>query len=256
MGTITLTTDFGLKDHYVGAMKGAILSTNPAATIVDITHEVEPQDIREAAFLIDEYYRYFPPGTVHVVIVDPMVGSARRPVIVSRDSYYFVGPDNGTFTIVASGNVQVHIIENPSLMLSAISPTFHGRDIFAPTAARLALGFYPKAFGRQTTNPILLTGLHPVQDGNELHGEVVRFDRFGNAVTNIRSVEFETFVGNRPYEISIGSLLFSNLNRSYYEGEHTCLVGSAGYIEFGFFQGSFKETRGGRKGDTVTIRIR
>ncbi len=255
MGTITLLTDFGQKDPYVGIMKGVILSIDPTARIIDITHEVGPQDVREAAFLVDEYYRYFPPGTVHVVVIDPTVGSDRRPIIVSRDGYYFVGPDNGVFTLVADSTCEVRVIENRNFMLTSVSSTFHGRDIFSPAAARLARGFYPFAFGRQIADPVLLTGIHPVADGNILSGEVVRFDHFGNALTNIRADTFESFTKGHAFEIGIGGLTFTSIDRNYCANEFTCLAGSAGYIEFGVFQGSFREKRGARKGDPVTIRV-
>lgn len=255
MGTITLLTDFGEKDPYAGMMKGVILGIDPAAHIVDITHEVEPQDIREAAFLVDEYYRYFPPGTVHVVVVDPTVGSDRRPIIVSRGGHHFVGPDNGVFTFVAVGTCEVRVIENRNFMLSSISPTFHGRDIFAPAAARLARGFYPFAFGRQITDPVALTGLDPVADGNTMRGEVVRFDRFGNALTNIRATSLESFAKQHAFTVAIGDLAFTTIDRTYCAGEFTCLAGSSGFIEFGVFQGNFRERTGARKGDPVTVRI-
>ena len=255
MGTITLLTDFGEKDPYAGMMKGVILGIDPAAHIVDITHGVEPQDIREAAFLVDEYYRYFPPGTVHVVVVDPTVGSDRRPIIVSRGGHHFVGPDNGVFTFVTVGTCEVRVIENRNFMLPSISPTFHGRDIFAPAAARLARGFYPFAFGRQITDPVALTGLDPVDDGNTLRGEVVRFDRFGNAITNIRAAAFRSFTKGHAFEVAVGTLTFTSIDKTYCADEFTCLVGSAGYIEFSLFQGNFRERTGTGKSNPVTVRI-
>ena len=254
MGTITLTTDFGLQDPYVGIMKGIILSIDPTANIVDITHEIEPQDIREGAFLVAEYYSHFPPGTVHVVIVDPTVGSDRRPIIVSRDGFRFVGPDNGVFTLIADSTSQINVIENRNFMLPTVSPTFHGRDIFSPAAARLARGFYPCAFGREITDLAMLTDLHPVIDGNTLRGEIVRFDRFGNALTNIRADSFDAFVKGGSFEIEVCGLKFTSIGRSYYEDDITCLTGSAGYIEFGAFRGNFREKRNARKNDPVTVR--
>ena len=255
MGTITLLTDFGEKDPYAGIMKGVILGIDPSACIVDITHKVGPQDIREAAFLVDEYYRYFPKGTVHVVVVDPGVGGDRRPIIVSRSGHHFVGPDNGVFTFIADAASEIRVIENRNFMLPSISSTFHGRDIFAPAAARLARGFYPFAFGRQVTDPVVLTGLNPVADGSTLHGEVVRFDSFGNALTNIKTGTFRSFTKGHTFEITIGGLSFTSIDRTYCANEFTCLAGSAGFIEFGVFQGNFKERTDTHKGDPVTVRI-
>ena len=138
MKTITLLTDFGLQDPYAGIMKGVILSMNPDVTITDITHEVAPQDIREGAFLIEEYHRYFPLNTIHVAVVDPTVGGERRPIIMRKESHLFVGPDNGIFTLIMDDVPEVIAIENPDFTLKEISSTFHGRDIFAPAAAHLA----------------------------------------------------------------------------------------------------------------------
>jgi len=255
MGAITLVTDFGVKDPYVGIMKGVILTIHPGAAIVDITHEVEPQDVREAAFLVDDYWRYFPPGTVHVVVVDPTVGSDRRPIIVSAKGHHFVGPDNGVFTLVADNASDIHVIENRNFMLPAISSTFHGRDIFSPAAARLCLGFSPHAFGREITDPVLIGNLRPVADGNVLTGEVVRFDRFGNAITNIKAETLHSFVKDAPFEIRTGDISFTTINKSYYEGEFACLAGSSGYLEFAVFRGSFREETGAGKRDPVTVRV-
>jgi len=204
MGVITLLTDFGVKDPYVGIMKGVILGIDPGAVIVDITHEVEPQDVREAAFLVDDYWRYFPPGTVHLVVVDPTVGSARRPLIVSAKGHHFVGPDNGVFTLAAQNTPDIHVIENRNFMLPEMSSTFHGRDIFSPAAARLSRGFEPYAFGRKITDPVLLDGIHPVVNGRTLTGDVVRFDRFGNAITNIKADVLMSFIKDGPFEITTG----------------------------------------------------
>ena len=149
---ITLLTDFGLKDPYVGIMKGVILSINPDATIIDITHDITPQNIEEAAFLIEEYHRFFPPGTIHMAVIDPTVGSERRPIIVSKDNNIFIGPDNGLFTLVLD-DAEVYLIENPDFMLTEVSSTFHGRDVFAPAAAHASTGFHPSAFGRTISDP-------------------------------------------------------------------------------------------------------
>ena len=185
MKTITLLTDFGTKDPYVGIMKGVILSTNPDVRIVDITHEVDPQDVREGAFLVEEYYRYFEKGTIHVAVVDPTVGSDRKPIVFSKDGYFFIGPDNGLFTLLYDDNVRAYAIENRRYMLKEISATFHGRDIFAPAAAYLSSGVHLSMFGSVVQDPVRLPDLLPTVKENVLHGEVVRFDRFGNAITNI-----------------------------------------------------------------------
>lgn len=255
MGLITLCTDFGNEDPYVGTMKGVILATDPAAQIVDITHEVEAQDIRAAAFILDDYWRYFPAGTVHLVLVDPTVGSTRRPVVVSRDGHFFVGPDNGVFSFVAGRPSQVRVIENREYMRDTISPTFHGRDIFSPVAARLSRGLAPSLLGPEVIDPVILHDLYPVITGNTMAGNITRFDHFGNAITNINHGQFRSFVEGRPYRITFNELTFTSLDQSYYEGDIVCLTGSSGYIEFGVFQGNFRTRTGAKKRDPVTITI-
>jgi hypothetical protein len=253
--TITLLTDFGLKDPYVGVMKGIILSTYPDVRIVDITHEVDPQDVREGAFIIEEYYRYFERGTIHVAVVDPTVGSDRKPIIVEKDGYFFIGPDNGLFTLLYNDNVRIYTIENKRYMRKEISTTFHGRDIFAPASAFLASGVYLSMFGGILQKPVRLSGVYPVIEQDTLGGEIVRFDRFGNAITNISGVIIQDFVQGRPFTITLQDESFQTIHRSYYENETTCLIGSAGYLEFGYFRGSLREKMGLKKGDQVTVTI-
>lgn len=255
MKIITLLTDFGLKDPYAGIMKGVILSISPSVTIVDITHEVDPQDIREGSFIVEEYYRYFPDGTIHLCIVDPTVGSARRPVVVAKDNHLFVGPDNGIFTLLYKSGYEAYIIESPDFMLRKISSTFHGRDIFAPAAAHLSTGLHPSAFGSMIHDTVRFADILPVIEGNRLVGEVIRFDCFGNAITNIHIDTLEQFIQGGPFTISIHDLSFVTINKSYYESDYTCLTGSSGYLEFGYHQGSFKERSGIGKGENVTVRL-
>jgi S-adenosylmethionine hydrolase len=253
--TITLLTDFGTKDPYAGIMKGVIFSINPDVRIVDITHEVDPQDVREGAFLVEEYYRYFEKGTIHVAVVDPTVGSDRKPIVFSKDGYYFIGPDNGLFTLLYDDAVRIYSIENRRYMRKEISSTFHGRDVFAPAAVYLASGVQLSMFGSVVQEPVRLSGFYPVIEENVLKGEVVRFDRFGNAITNISGVIIQDFVQGRPYTITLHDKSFSILNQGYYENETTCLIGSAGYLEFGYFKGNLKERLGLLKSDQVTVMI-
>jgi S-adenosylmethionine hydrolase len=253
--TITLLTDFGTKDPYVGIMKGVILSTNPDVRIVDITHEVDPQDVREGAFLIEEYYRYFEKGTIHVAVVDPTVGSDRKPVVFSKDGYFFIGPDNGLFTLILDDATLVLAIENKRYMRKEISSTFHGRDIFAPAAAYLASGVRLSMFGSVVQKPVRLPGLYPVIEENVLKGEIVRFDRFGNAITNITETNIQSFSQDRMVSVTLRDLEFSAFSKSYFERETTCLIGSSGYLEFEYFRGSLKKKMGLKKGDQVTVKI-
>jgi hypothetical protein len=253
--TITLLTDFGTKDPYAGIMKGVIFSINPDVRIVDITHEVDPQDVREGAFLIEEYYRYFEKGTIHVAVVDPTVGSDRKPIVFNKDGYLFIGPDNGLFTLIYDDAPRIFAIENKRYRLKEVSSTFHGRDIFAPGAAYMASGVHPSMFGSVIQDPVRLPDLFPTIKDNVLYGEVVRFDRFGNAITNIAQTMLDDFVKGRLFAVHLQDTSFSALHKSYYENEFTCLTGSSGYLEFGLFMGSLREKMGLKKGDPVTITI-
>ncbi len=255
MKVITLLTDFGMKDPYAGIMKGVILSINPGATIVDITHEVDPQDIREGAFIIEEYYRYFPEGTIHLCVVDPTVGSARRPIIVAKYGRLFVGPDNGLFTLLYRDKYEAYAIERMDLVRNEISSTFHGRDIFAPAAAHLSTGLHPSAFGGMIHDTARFADIFPVMEGDRLVGEVVRLDRFGNAITNVHADVLERFIQGGPFTISISGMSFTAIHKSYCEKDYVCLVGSSGYLEFGYYMGSFLHAKGIKKGDPVYISL-
>lgn len=255
MGIITLLTDFGAKDPYAGIMKGVILGIHPDAAIVDISHEVEPQDIQEAAFILQDYWHYFPAGTVHLVVVDPTVGSARRPILVQTEGHFFVGPDNGVFSFIVNAASRVRVLENREYMLPRISSTFHGRDIFSPAAAWISKGVDPEVLGGEITDPIMLHDLVPTITGKEMAGTIVRFDHFGNAITNINAAMLRSFAENSSFIVTVGDSVFTSLSASYHEGKYTCLAGSSGYIEFGVFGGSFRKEKSVNKGDRVTIRI-
>ena len=253
MAVITLLTDFGTKDPYVGIMKGVILSIADDATIIDISHEVGPQNTRECAFLVPEYYRYFERGSVHVAVVDPMVGSSRRPVAVMKDGHVFVGPDNGIFSFLLTQPFETYAIQNSRFMLSNVSSTFHGRDIFAPVAAHVAKGFHPSSLGDPVSDPVVLGDLRPIVREGVLWGEVIRFDHFGNAITNIGKETLEIFAGEKQIEILLGDLVFSDLNEAYYERETSCLIGSNGYLEFALFRGSLQHEYGLKKGEKIQV---
>lgn len=252
---ITLLTDFGTKDSYVGQMKGIILSINPHVTIIDITHEIEPQDIREAAFVLKEYYPFFPKGTIHIAVVDPDVGSERRPIICMSDGHIFIGPDNGIFTIVIDDKADIYHIKNRDYMLPRISNTFHGRDIFSPVAAHLSKDAPVLSFGERLEKHTVLENCFPLIYTDVIYGEIVRFDRFGNAITNIDEKTLDIFIKDRGFKVSVGKKEFKNIKKSYFEDEFTCLIGSSGYLEFGYYKGSFKDKIGVWKGDEVIVKI-
>jgi len=255
MNIITLLRDFGLQDPYVGIMKGVILSITPQVLIVDITHEIGPQDIMGAAFTIETYYPYFPKGTIHVTVVDPTVGSERLPIIVCKNGHILVGPDNGIFTLLLKGERVVYKIENTHFMLKHIGHTFHGRDIFSPVASYLASGVPPSHFGPSLEHPVMIPDIYPTVLNGILTGKIIRIDRYGNAISNIQYNDFKAFVHDSSFVIKVGDMAFTSLSKSYYESEFTCLVGSSKYLEFGHYMGSFSEKKGINKGDKITVEL-
>ena len=235
---ITLTTDFGLKDHYVGAMKGVILSINPNVIITDITHEIPPQDIFNATLILRNFYNYYPQGTIHIVVVDPGVGSRRKPIVVQADNYIFLGPDNGIFTFVYSElkSVKAFEISNPKYTLPKVGSTFDGRDVFAPAAAHLSLGVTVDDLGGQVRKPVKLQIKEPVVRGSEIIGEVIYIDSFGNLITNVPAQLIKP--ESRVY---IGGEVIKRISQSYAEvpkGELLAIIGSTGFLEISISHGS------------------
>jgi len=239
---ITLLTDFGTADYFVGAVKGAILSVNPRAVIVDITHEIAPQDIEAGAFTLLAAYKTFPAGTVHVGVVDPGVGSERRPIIVSANEQFFVGPDNGLFTYVCDREPSHRVVHVTSerYFRPSESTTFHGRDIFAPVAAALSTGIRPEDFGAEINNPVRLPSL-------ETPMRIIHVDRFGNCVTNItRSAK----------SVVINGRIISEFRQFYGEGDDESLFaiwGSAGFLEISVNGGSAAKILNAVRGDEVSF---
>jgi S-adenosylmethionine hydrolase len=244
---VTLTTDFGYDDPFVGVIKGVILKINPQAKIIDLTHGIRPHDIREAAFTIGMSYESFPNNTIHTVVVDPGVGSKRRPIIVMTDYHYFIGPDNGVFSMVYNLRhemLQVVHITAEHYFLSLSGSTFHGRDIFAPTAAYLSRGINIANFGEPVTDyhkiPLPLPYL---ENEKTLRGEVILIDRFGNAITNIRASDIRKIYSSKPDSI-IKILLKRKevLLKKYYsqvnDKEIYSLINSSGYLEFFIYRGN------------------
>jgi S-adenosylmethionine hydrolase len=258
---ITLLTDFGTKDHYVASMKGAILTINPRCTLIDITHHVSRHDIKEGAFLLANAYSPFPKGTIHLSVVDPGVGGPRKPILIVTKNYFFVGPDNGLFTLVLKKEKvrKVVALINPKFSLSQISPTFHGRDLFAPAAAYLSLGVKPEAFGPKLDSWVELDFGKPRISGGKLLGEILHIDDFGNLINNINEEQLFHFVKDRFFVIRIGKRNIKGLKKGYWEGkrnEPMALIGSGGLLEISVKDGNAEKMLGVRKGDRVTIEIR
>ena len=232
---VTLTTDFCTADHFVASMKGVILGIAPSARIVDISHEVKPFQVSDGAFLIAEASRYFPKRTIHVVVVDPGVGTSRRPILVESDGQLFVGPDNGVLAPIYTRNkARVRCITNSKFFLPKPSQTFHGRDIFAPVAAHLAKGARPAQFGRLIDDYLRPVLDRPNRIGHRAWaGTVLRVDRFGNLITNFHISEFQA-VESRPFILLPGVHRTEKLVKNYAEappGELAAIVGSSGYLE-------------------------
>jgi S-adenosyl-L-methionine hydrolase (adenosine-forming) len=242
MAIITLLTDFGLEDAYAGIVKGVILSVNPSATIVDISHNIAPQDLSRAAYLIGASYEYFSPGTVHVVVVDPGVGGDRAIVGVEIKGHQFLAPDNGVLTAVLAERSADRVVrvENNNLFLECVSRTFHGRDIFAPVAGHLSMGLDLGALG-PGVDPETLVRLHlpqPVStDTGEIVGAVITSDRFGNLITNIREQDLIPLIKKIDVSgltIQMGDRTIHGLSESYTSvalGEPLAVIGSSGCLE-------------------------
>ena len=258
MKTIALLTDFGLSDNFAGVMKGVILKINSRLRLVDITHKVCAHDIAGAAFLLKGSYKYFPKGTIFLVVVDPGVGSQRRPIIIRSRNYFFVGPDNGVLepAACADGIRKIVAIENKKYFLKTVSDTFHGRDIFAPVAAYLSKGKRPDVFGR-SLDSVKQSGipLSKVSKGI-LKGEVVYIDRFGNLVTNIDEALFKRFRRNKKFKIKIKDTKIDSLAGSYQAagtGEPLAIFGSFGLLEISVNRGSAEKHFRARKGLSVEV---
>lgn len=239
---ITLTTDFGLADHFAGVMKGVIAGIAPRARVIDISHDVAVHNVADAAFVIAEAWPYFPKRTIHVVVVDPGVGTSRRPVLAEAGGHFFFAPDNGVLSMVYDAAPhKVRVISNPKLMRREVSRTFHGRDVFAPAAAHLARGVKPPAFGKLITDYVRVWLSKPSECGpGKWRGTILKVDHFGNLITNFAAADFEG-VKTRAFELRAGTKRIHRLALSYAEteaGELFAIIGSSGYLEIATNQAS------------------
>jgi S-adenosyl-L-methionine hydrolase (adenosine-forming) len=256
---ITLTTDFGTSDHFAGTMKGVILGIAPNAEIVDISHDVQSFEVPDGAFTIAQAYRYFPKKTIHVVVVDPGVGSTRRPLLAEMAGQYFIGPDNGVFSMIfAREQSKVRHITNERYFLHPVSRTFHGRDVFAPVAAHVAKGIPPAQFGKRIDDYLRLTFDKPTRTGKRAWtGSILKVDRFGNLITNLHLDEFPN-IQTRPFELNVGLQIVTRLALTFTEcspGDLFVLVGSSGYLEVATNQGSAAKALGCGAGSPVELSI-
>ena len=266
---ITLTTDFGISDPYVGAMKGVILGINPCVNIVDISHEVGPQSVLEGAYVITSSHRYFPKGTIHIVVVDPGVGTSRSALLLATPEAYFVAPDNGLLTYIVEQGLggepgvlersrvalppgyRAYSLTNPEFWRHPVSYTFHGRDIFAPVAAHLSAGVPADRMGQEVTHISWLQHRQPRWDGKTLVGLVVHVDRFGNLVTDIPS---GLLPREGPVTVEVKGRRIVGLSSSYADGGRLlALVGSQGNLEVAVRNGSAARVLRAKVGDPVKV---
>ncbi|MBF0558722.1 MAG: SAM-dependent chlorinase/fluorinase [Nitrospirae bacterium] len=252
---ITLTTDFGYRDPFVAEMKGVILSINSHTLIVDITHDVAPQDINSASYIIGSSFSYFPAGSIHVIVVDPGVGSSRRPVMLEASGHYFIGPDNGVFSHIMNlaASVRSVNITEERYMLSKESPTFQGRDLFAPAAAWLSKGIALSEFGAPNNDFVKLpVAKVRVIDGG-IAGEVVYLDHFGNAVTNIKGDDVASLCGRCTVKFNGLDVRRVGYYAEADEKSLCCLVNSSGHLELFVNKGSAAREYSIKKGAKVVI---
>jgi S-adenosylmethionine hydrolase len=273
---VTLLTDFGLADGYVGAMKGIILGIAPGAHLVDISHEIPPQRVKQAAYVLYVSYPFFPVHTVHLVVVDPGVGSARRPIAVRTPVGTFVGPDNGVFSYVMYRERVEAVVDlsDSRYRPSSVSHTFHGRDVFAPAAAHLAAGVPVTEMGPLVNDPVLLRRPRLELVGHALVGEVMHIDHFGNVITSVARLDWEDdslilhsafgqvqetvcFDATRAV-VEVAGHSIAGVRHTYADVEAAmplALVGSNGHLEIAVRDGSASEALGLRLGDKVLVRL-
>lgn len=261
MPIVALMTDFGMNDHYVASMKGVILSINPKVTLVDISHDIGPQDLFHGAFILRQVMPYFTPGTLFVAVVDPTVGTSRRILAARYSDRVFLAPDNGLLTLVhRDADLQeIRVVENRSLFTSRLSNTFHGRDIFAPVAAQLSKGMSLDQVGPVADRIEVLELSPPTRrDNGDIEGEVTLIDRFGNLITNISIVDLSAArTGNRHYEVTVAGRSIGPVRATYADvgvGEPLAIIGSTQMLEIAVNQGSAAELLGAKRGEPVLLK--
>ena len=256
---ITLTTDYGTNDHLVGTVKGVILKINPDAKIVDITHNVVPYDVLDGALAIGSAYKYFPSKTVHLVIVDPGVGTERRPLLVSGEQQFFVGPDNGVFSLVyeKEERVTVRHVTAEHYFLNPVSKTFHGRDVFAPVAAWLTKAWQTQSFGEEITEYARFSLPKPKAADGAVKGVILRVDAFGNLMTNLTPADLpEQTLKNGAIKMQVADKEIAKLVETFAQGEAgvpVAFLGSSGFIEIAVNKGSAAKQLGVGRGVAVSV---
>lgn len=259
---ITLLTDFGLADYFVSAVKGVILTVNPNARIIDITHFIPPQDIEAGAFTLLAAYSAFPAGTIHLAVVDPGVGSSRRPIVIQTRDHFFVGPDNGIFSYVldsVDSSVEIFHLTNQQYFRQPVSSTFHGRDIFAPVAAALSKGVKPEQLGTRVTDPLRLAPLAcTTSPTGKIDGRIIHIDQFRNCVTNITQNDLTAKMIAAGAKLRIKGKTVKSFRNFYAEETGSrdklfAIWGSAGFLEIAAANGAAAYLLNARRGDAVIV---
>ena len=254
---ITLMTDFGLQDPFAGIVKGVIFGINPQVEVIDLTHGVPAQNIMAGALILRHSTAYFPRGTIYVAVVDPGVGGGRKPVLIECAGSYFIGPDNGVLSLAIGDGKPGYIAElsNPAYHLQPTSSTFHGRDIFAPVAAHLSLGVPPRSLGGSLETFFQLALPKPIRTANEINGEIIYIDRFGNLFTNIEERDL-TGLADPRIEVFLGAVRVSGPASNYAAasaGDFVAIVNSWGLLEIAVYRGNAQQASGAKIGDKVKL---
>ena len=258
---VTITSDFGVSDHYVGTIKGVILTINPDAHVVDLCNAVQSFDILDGALTIAQSYRYFPSNTIHLVVVDPGVGTQRRPILVVTERHMFIAPDNGVLSLVyeREERISVRHITSDHYFLQPTSATFHGRDVFAAIAGYLSKGMEVSKFGEEITDYVRFSAPKPkAVDAQTIKGVVLKVDKFGNLVTNITPKELPQLFGDTPpaFKATVGRATVTSMKQAYAQGnqgEVFALLNSMGFLEIASNRGSAAQLAGAGKGVEVTV---
>lgn len=254
---ITLTSDFGQQDHYVSTMKAVILGIAPDSRLIDISHEIPPQDVMAGAWVVRNATPYFPDNTIHLVVVDPGVGTQRHPVALKIGNHYYVGPDNGIFSLVADQqDYQACKLTNKDFWMSDQSNTFHGRDIFAPVAAHLSNGIPFHQLGEELKELVTYRWAKPIADKDGIQGWILHIDRFGNLISNIPQEMIDKVIGEKRMKIYVGNTILDHFEESYgfvEDGEPVAYIGSSGMLEVAISKGNASEMLSVRKGAQISI---
>lgn len=254
---ITLTTDFGAQDHYVSVMKAVMLGITPSSRFIDISHEIPPQDIMACAWVIRNAAFEFPKNSVHLVVVDPGVGTERHPIALKINDQFFVGPDNGIFSLITNElKYKAYKLNKPEFWRKDRSRTFHGRDIFSPVAAHLSAGVNIKELGEPIKDLVSYHWAVPIGDKDGVQGWVIHIDRFGNLITNISESLLEETAGRRKVRVYVGNTIIDHMVNTFGDvepGEPAAFIGSSGMLEVGINKGNAAQMLGVDKGAQISL---